>query len=83
MISAAIESKSGVKVDRRQIDVQPIRTLGEHKAHIRLTVDLMPEIKIVVHREGEAPVIPQAPAAQAPAVQVAPQPVAEAEEKAE
>ena len=51
----AITAKTGVKVDRRQVELDPIRTLGEHKAHVRLTVDLIPEIKILVHREGEVP----------------------------
>jgi large subunit ribosomal protein L9 len=54
-IAEAIEKKTGIKLERRQIDVAPIRTLGEHKAHIRLTVDLNPEVKVIVHREGEAP----------------------------
>ena len=54
MIAEAIQHKVNVQVDRHQIDVQPIRVLGEHKARIRLTVDLIPEVKIVVHREGEA-----------------------------
>ena len=53
MIADAIQTKTGISVDRHQIDIEPIRTLGEKKAHIRLTVDLMPEIKIIVHREGE------------------------------
>ncbi len=53
MIVDAIKEKSGVTVERHQVDIQPIRTLGEKKAHIRLTVDLMPEVKIIVHREGE------------------------------
>jgi len=26
---------------------------GEYKAYVRLTIDLIPEIKITVHREGE------------------------------
>ena len=38
---------------RQQVDTQPIRTLGEFTAHVRLTMDLVPEIKIIVHREGE------------------------------
>ncbi len=41
------------EVKRQQIDMQPIRELGEFKAHVRLTIDLIPEIKIIVHREGE------------------------------
>jgi len=34
--------------------MQPIRNLGEFKARVRLTMDLVPEVKIIVHREGEA-----------------------------
>jgi large subunit ribosomal protein L9 len=55
MIADSIKAKTGVTVDRRQVDVQPIRTLGEHKVHIRLTMDLVPEIRVIVHREGETP----------------------------
>ena len=53
MIADAINKKLGTTIDRRQIEVQPIRNLGEHIARIRLTVDLVPEVKIIVHREGE------------------------------
>lgn len=53
MIAEAINKKLGLKIDRRQVETQPIRTLGEFKAHVRLTVDLTPEVKILVHREGE------------------------------
>lgn len=57
MIADAINKKLGTKIDRRQIEVQPIRNLGDHFAKIRLTVDLVPEIKIIVHREGETVVV--------------------------
>ena len=53
MIVDTIKAKKGVDVARRQIDAQPLRMLGEYKVHIRLTVDLIPEIKVIVHREGE------------------------------
>jgi large subunit ribosomal protein L9 len=53
MIADAINKKLGSTIDRRQIEVQPIRNLGEHFAKIRLTVDLVPVIKVIVHREGE------------------------------
>ncbi len=72
MIADAIKEKSGISVERHQIDVQPIRTLGEHKAFVRLTIDLMPEIKILVHREGEAVAVKAAapvPAEAAPEVE--------------
>lgn len=58
MIAEAIKAKKGVEVARRQIDTQPLRMLGEYKVHIRLTVDLIPEIKVIVHREGETVVLP-------------------------
>jgi large subunit ribosomal protein L9 len=55
MIAEAIEKASGAKVDRRAIDIQPVKTLGVHTARVRLTVDLLPEITLLVHREGESP----------------------------
>jgi large subunit ribosomal protein L9 len=50
----AIKQKSGVTIKRQQLDMQPLRTLGEHNVRIRLTMDLIPEIKVNVYREGEA-----------------------------
>lgn len=55
MIADEIVRKTGTQIDRRQIECQPIRTLGDHKCFVRLTVDLNPEVKIIVHREGETP----------------------------
>jgi large subunit ribosomal protein L9 len=55
MIADEISRKTGVKVDRRQVECEPIRVLGEHKCSVRLTVDLTPEVKVIVHREGETP----------------------------
>lgn len=59
MIAEALTRKAGVEVSRRQVDVQPLRMLGTYKVGVRLTVDLVPAIKVVVHREGEAPAISQ------------------------
>ncbi len=53
MIAEAINEKLGTSIDRRDIESQPIRLLGEHKAMVRLTVDLIPEVTVLVHREGE------------------------------
>ncbi len=55
MIAEAIEKATGVQVARRQVDSQPLKTLGVHNVSIRLTMDLNPEITVVVHREGESP----------------------------
>ena len=62
MIAEAIKEKTGVELTRRQLDFEPIRTLGEHKIHIRLTMDLAPEVTVLVHREGETPHLPTAEA---------------------
>lgn len=53
-VAEALQEKTRYEVKRHQIDMQPIRNLGEFFANVRLTMDLMPEIKIIVHREGEA-----------------------------
>ena len=53
-VAAAIQEKTRYEVKKQQIDMQPIRNLGEFTAHVRLTMDLVPEVKIIVHREGEA-----------------------------
>ena len=53
-IATAIQEKSRYEVKKQQIDMQPIRNLGEFTVHVRLTMDLVPEVKVIVHREGEA-----------------------------
>jgi large subunit ribosomal protein L9 len=53
-IATALTEQVRFEVKRQQVDIQPIRTLGEFTAHIRLTMDLVPEFKIIVHREGES-----------------------------
>jgi large subunit ribosomal protein L9 len=67
-ISAAIERESGVHVDRRHIGHQPLRELGTYKVAVRLTVDLIPEITVVVKGLGEEEAAASAPAS-APAPQ--------------
>src|SRR5262249_5332947 len=53
-VANAIQEKTRFEVKKQQIDMQPIRNLGEFTAHVRLTMDLVPEVKVIVHREGEA-----------------------------
>jgi large subunit ribosomal protein L9 len=55
MVIEAIEAEKGIALDKRQLDAQPIKTLGVHQVEVRLTIDLVPELTVVVHREGEAP----------------------------
>jgi large subunit ribosomal protein L9 len=53
-VATAISEKTRYEVKKQQVDMQPVRNLGEFTAHVRLTMDLVPEVKVVVHREGEA-----------------------------
>ncbi len=53
VLAEAIQRESGFAADRRQIDCEPIRTLGVHPARLRLTIDLVPTFTVVVHRDGE------------------------------
>jgi large subunit ribosomal protein L9 len=67
-VANAITEKVRYEVKKQQVDMQPIRVLGEYTVHVRLTMDLVPEVKVIVHREGEvleeeAPAQPEAPAA--------------------
>jgi large subunit ribosomal protein L9 len=66
-VANAITEKVRYEVKKQQVDMQPIRVLGEYTVHVRLTMDLVPEVKVIVHREGEvleeaAPTQAEAPA---------------------
>lgn len=53
MVSDELNKKMGTQIERHQVEVEPIRMLGEHIAIIRLTIDLNPKVKVFVTREGE------------------------------
>lgn len=55
MIADEIQAETGIEVDKRDIDAEPIKTLGVHQVAVRLTIDLVPEFTVLVHREGEPP----------------------------
>src|ERR1041385_8237672 len=80
-VANAIQEKTRFEVKKQQIDMQPIRNLGEFIAHVRLTMDLVPEVKIIVHREGEA--VEDGAEASAPTPQVPAEVPAQAAETAE
>ncbi len=69
MIAQALSEELGVEISHRQIDTDPIRFLGEYEVPVRLTIDLVPRVKVVVHRMGEGP--ESAPEAEAPAAEAA------------
>jgi len=53
MIASGIEKATGMVVERRNIEMQPIKLLGVHSVPVRLTLDLIPEVTVLIHREGE------------------------------
>lgn len=80
-VTAKIKEVSGLDIDRRNVGGQPLRELGEFKIPVRLTADLVPNITVVVHREGEAVKLASAEVVEAP-VEAAPEPAAPDEETA-
>jgi large subunit ribosomal protein L9 len=83
MIAEALAKKAGVEIARRMIDIEPVRTLGDHKVRVRLTVDLIPTIFVIVHREGESPNQPEEETVSSPAASAAEPAPAAVEETAE
>ncbi len=55
MIAEELSKEVATEISHRQIDAQPLRMIGMHMVGVRLTVDLVPEISVVVYREGESP----------------------------
>jgi len=53
MIIDAINEQLKVNIDRHQIESQPLREVGEHQVKVRLTFDLIPEVKVIVESEEE------------------------------
>lgn len=54
-IIEAIREKYEISLEKRQVESEPIRQLGTYKVPVHLTMDLVPEVTVVVHREGEIP----------------------------
>jgi large subunit ribosomal protein L9 len=54
MIADVVSEEIGVTVSAKQIESQPLRMIGRYDVAVRLTVDLIPEIEIIVYREGES-----------------------------
>lgn len=53
MIVNEINRLAECEINRHNIEVDPIRTLGEHTVSVRLTADIVPTVRVLVHREGE------------------------------
>ena len=50
-----IKANYEIELEKRQVETEPIRQLGTFNVPIHLTMDLVPEITVIVHREGEIP----------------------------
>jgi large subunit ribosomal protein L9 len=53
MIADAITEKIGANVDRRWVESQPLREAGDHEVKVRLTFDLVPEVKVIIVSDVE------------------------------
>jgi len=53
-IADAVAKETGYNIKRQQLETEPIRALGTHIVAARLTMDLVPEFKVVVYRESES-----------------------------
>jgi large subunit ribosomal protein L9 len=54
-IADAMAQKLGVEISKRQIELEhPLRDLGSHQVPVRLLSDVIPEVTVVIEREGEA-----------------------------
>lgn len=45
--------RQGIMVDRRDIDLEPIKMLGQHQAQVKLGEDLEAELSIAVEKKDE------------------------------
>lgn len=76
-IMEAIAANFEIQVEKRQVETEPIRQLGTYRVPIHLTMDLIPEVEVIIHREGEAPgkeeAAPEAKKAEAPVEEAAPE----------
>jgi len=55
MIASELTERLSVEITKRMVDSQPLRLLGMHTVNVHLTIDLIPEISVVIYREGEPP----------------------------
>ncbi len=54
-IIEAVQAKIGEELDRRKLETDPLRQIGVHTIAVRLGAEYVPEITVIVHREGEDP----------------------------
>ena len=50
-----VKANFELELEKRQVETEPIRELGVYTIPVHLTMDLVPTIKVIIHREGELP----------------------------
>jgi large subunit ribosomal protein L9 len=54
-VAAQLNEQVGLEIDKRRVGDRPLRELGEHHVVVRLSADLAPHVRVIIHREGETP----------------------------
>ncbi|MDT8304477.1 MAG: 50S ribosomal protein L9 [Anaerolineae bacterium] len=52
-VAERLNKELGTEIDRRKLDSQSLRDLGEHRITIHLDRDFHPQLQIFIHPEGE------------------------------
>ncbi len=53
-VAEKLNHQLGTEIDRRKVESEPLRQLGEHKVTVHLSGDFQPQFTVVIHPEEEA-----------------------------
>lgn len=53
-IADGLNEALGIEIDRRKVEVEPLRQLGEHKVVVRLSGEIQPEFTVRIESDEEA-----------------------------
>jgi large subunit ribosomal protein L9 len=56
-ITDGLNEVLGIEIDRRKVDVEPLRQLGEHKVVVRLSGEIQPEFTVRIESEEAEEVV--------------------------
>ena len=70
-LADALNKKIGLEIDRRKIEADSLRHVGEYKIPVRLDKDHIPEFTVIINVEGAAAAAAAAEAAAQAAIQAA------------
>jgi large subunit ribosomal protein L9 len=52
-VAEKLNEKLGTEIDRRKIESEPLRQLGDHKVTVHLSGDFQPQFTVVINAEEE------------------------------